>query len=1103
MLDVVNLSKVYKTKGGVETRALDGVTLSFPERGMVFLLGRSGSGKSTLLNVCGGLDNPSGGEIIVKGRSSKSFSQSDFDSYRNTFIGFVFQEYNILNEFSVEDNIALALELQGKPKDKKAIADLLEQVDLLGFAKRKPNTLSGGQKQRIAIARALIKNPEIIMADEPTGALDSNTGKQVFETLKKLSENKLVIVVSHDRDFAEQYGDRIIELKDGKILSDVSKAHEESVKSSDNVSVIGESTLCIGDGNALTDKDVAFIRTFLKGKKDAIIASDERDVTNFKQVSHITDDGKKEVFRDTDPNAVPKKKYKKEDSKFIRSRLPMRHAMKIGVSGLKTKPIRLLFTILLCIIAFTMFGLFSTLMLYDKDTTLYQSIQDSKIERILVKKQYQVTSHSIYDGDEHIYSYERETKLTQAEVDKYKESFGADTFGAVTLDSNISNIKSSSTVGDLYKNLKPSYIASLPQNASFTLLGTSRAPAAAGEILISEYLAKAIIKNGGFSDSQEIGEATTDLIGKKLKLNLQESQNNAKDEYLIVGVFDSKLSALESAYSQLDGSQSGGNHENDKEYQALLKQFAGEYAESMNNVAFVTEAVVKGMAEVKNKNNSWQTDPFANVKNYSQTLGVYDASSVEQYPQSSFYIKSASIPASVTTYGNKTPAAGEAVVTASFLDKCMSNSSDTWTQRDEIRMEVSNLVDNAYNTKLSGYNTDAWYTAPPSIGNAEAYSAYLCWQARSTNHMIMGNSYYVSDLIEYWLKGSVSAPTQEDEDLYEYYTQLFVPNAIGNGKLAEYQSLLPLGEHYVDLGEGATMQFSALVYALKEGEYNGTPLEETNKQMIAQALLTKLSGMSFTVKMVSSNNGPASFVGEEHTLKIVGLMDYESYESYVALNEETYNAFAAISSSFGGREESSQHYEESKYQISADAIYDVAFLPYDHSGAQTDALRMFSYEFGEDDSRVVLANAVAEQLNMVNEMVSEMGTIFMWIGIVMAVFSALLLSNFISVSISHKKKDIGILRAVGARGTDVFKIFFSESFVIALICIVFSLVASFVVCGVLNTELGSMLGASLFVFGPVSIAILIGVAVATAVIATFLPVYLAARRKPVESIRAL
>ncbi|HIY45409.1 MAG TPA: ATP-binding cassette domain-containing protein, partial [Candidatus Borkfalkia excrementipullorum] len=143
MLEVKNLTKVYKTKGGAETRALDGVSLRFEERGMIFLLGKSGSGKSTLLNLCGGLDTPDSGEIIIKGRSSKDFSQADFDSYRNTFVGFVFQEYNILNEFTVEDNIALALELQGKNKDKARVHEILEQVEMSEFAKRKPNTLSG------------------------------------------------------------------------------------------------------------------------------------------------------------------------------------------------------------------------------------------------------------------------------------------------------------------------------------------------------------------------------------------------------------------------------------------------------------------------------------------------------------------------------------------------------------------------------------------------------------------------------------------------------------------------------------------------------------------------------------------------------------------------------------------------------------------------------------------------------------------------------------------------------------------------------------------------------------------------------------------------
>ena len=222
MLEVIHLTKLYKTKGGADVRALDDVSLRFPEKGMVFLLGRSGSGKSTLLNVCGGLDSPTSGEIVVKGRSSRDFTQSDFDSYRNTFVGFVFQEYNILDEFSVEDNIALALELQGKPKDKKTIEKLLADVDLSGYAKRKPNTLSGGQKQRIAIARALVKNPEIIMADEPTGALDSKNSKILMKTFELMNESlgSTILAVTHDA-VVGSYAGRVLFLKDGKIWNEL------------------------------------------------------------------------------------------------------------------------------------------------------------------------------------------------------------------------------------------------------------------------------------------------------------------------------------------------------------------------------------------------------------------------------------------------------------------------------------------------------------------------------------------------------------------------------------------------------------------------------------------------------------------------------------------------------------------------------------------------------------------------------------------------------------------------------------------------------------------------------------------------------------------
>ena len=227
MIELKNISKTYKSKKAKSTIALKNVSIKFQEKGLVFILGKSGSGKSTLLNILGGLDKYDSGDLIINEKSTKNFTNKDFDAYRNTHIGFVFQDFNLLENYSVEKNISLSLELQNKKTNKEEIENALKIVGLEGFGKRKINELSGGQKQRVAIARALVKNPNVILADEPTGNLDSVTGKQIFELLKELSKEKLIVIVSHDNDNAEKYADRIIELKDGTIIADSDKNKEE------------------------------------------------------------------------------------------------------------------------------------------------------------------------------------------------------------------------------------------------------------------------------------------------------------------------------------------------------------------------------------------------------------------------------------------------------------------------------------------------------------------------------------------------------------------------------------------------------------------------------------------------------------------------------------------------------------------------------------------------------------------------------------------------------------------------------------------------------------------------------------------------------------
>jgi len=215
----LNIQKTYNPKKAPQVVAIDNANLTFNDKGLYFIVGKSGSGKSTLLNILGGLDAPTSGTMEVNGFLIDNMSSKQLDAYRKSEVGFVFQEYNLLDELSVGENLRLALNLINDENSTDLVSTALEKVGLDGYYTRKAFELSGGEKQRVAIARAIIKSPSIILADEPTGSLDSNTGEQIIEILKKLSEDKLVVVVSHDRDMAEKYGDSIIEISNGKIAS--------------------------------------------------------------------------------------------------------------------------------------------------------------------------------------------------------------------------------------------------------------------------------------------------------------------------------------------------------------------------------------------------------------------------------------------------------------------------------------------------------------------------------------------------------------------------------------------------------------------------------------------------------------------------------------------------------------------------------------------------------------------------------------------------------------------------------------------------------------------------------------------------------------------
>jgi ABC-type lipoprotein export system ATPase subunit len=422
MIQLIDVCKDYHVKGAPNVKALDHVNVTFGEKGLVFILGKSGAGKSTMLNVIGGLDRVDSGDIVVMGKSSKDFTQSEFDSYRNTYLGFIFQEYNILNDFTIGQNIALALQLQGQKGDEKAVDEILNEVDLHGLSARKPNQLSGGQKQRVAIARALIKKPEVILADEPTGALDSKTGEEIFNTLKKLAATHLVIVVSHDRDFAESFGDRVIEMKDGRIISDISKTLEAPKSANPNVTLIGESIISIRPGYQLTESDVGVINGYLaRADQDAILSIDSKANTSLKNTAKIDEKGEMGVFSNTTPEMVGAKASDGADFHLKKSRLPFARSFKMGASSLKNKPFRLLVTSILILASLTLFGLSATLAGYNSHDAFVQTYKLSPVSASLI-----MPENSSYYGN----GYD---VFTEAEAQAIRSESGLPFTGAVSM----------------------------------------------------------------------------------------------------------------------------------------------------------------------------------------------------------------------------------------------------------------------------------------------------------------------------------------------------------------------------------------------------------------------------------------------------------------------------------------------------------------------------------------------------------------------------------------------------------------------------------------------------------------------------------------------
>lgn len=1077
MLEIRNVTKVYRSKTGEQVRALDNVSVTFPAAGMVFILGKSGSGKSTLLNVIGGLDSCDGGEFIIKGKSSKDFVGSDFDAYRNTFIGFIFQEYNILDDFTVGANIGLALELQGIKATPEKINGILSEVDLTNYAHRKPNELSGGQKQRVAIARALVKQPQIIMADEPTGALDSATGKAIFDTLKELSREKLVLIVSHDRDFAERYADRIIELKDGRIISDVTKHEVASTQLSAGVRRVGDRILEIKGGYQLTAEDLAMINRYLaENDRGALLSGDARVNTELRSAVGISESGTLNLFEETGAGDVKAEQYDGKTTRFIRSRLPAKNALKMGSSGLKHKKFRLFLTILLSLLAFGMFGLADTMGAYDKITAATRSIQDSNVTHASYQLGVKETTY-YSDGDKTREStYYNADSMNDEDIVWLRDVTGLD-FVPVFTGSDWGGGASLQSMMKAYQNDSAAYGANLTGFVNMStealssagLTVTGRLPASAGEIAVSRFIYDQFdhygFRNVAREETVNAGSLTLDatgansLLGKHITLSSSaiRKSDGTDYEYVIVGIIDTQFDA--GRYEKFLPSDDAAARTDATITDILLQmELQDTLTYGFHTLGFVTADAIADMAANANFSGRQQ-----NVGTYTNSLRIVMERGGDMGEYASFYRVASNEDLSDMTIAWLD---GSARTTLGEKEYVISNATYMRILAENVSGNLSaETINEASRTILQNAGAN-----PDSFGwEGDATYALLQQEAIRAVYQqdLLDNAAFVADLrrdggYDEATYNAMSAAEKKSNG-WNFYFNYLRQNYWNSASANRY---VPARTLTVICSE-----------ALTAASINPMPAIRT-----------------YTSNWDNNGNERKLDRGTYDDWTLVGVFDENKYDGSLIISQTLYDLNETVGREMGAGTSRTVRAKHTS------GIWAFAVAPMPKNSAEVEKLVRLNYE--ENDLQFSLQNQVMNTLDNFNDFIETGAKIFLWVGVGFAVFSGLLLMNFITISISYKKREIGILRAVGARSSDVFKIFFSESLIIALINYVLAVAATLTAIFFINRWMrGEGINVTLLNFGVRQLALMLGVSVGVALISSFLPVWRIARKKPVDAIK--
>ncbi len=996
MLELKKLNKTYKPKKGVPVRALKDISLSFEDSGMVFLLGKSGSGKSTLLNLIGGLDFADSGEIIIDGKSSKEFKQSDFDSYRNTYVGFVFQEYNILNEFSVGENITLALELQSQKSNSQRLEEVLKEVDLEGYADRKPNELSGGQKQRVAIARAIIKDPKIIMADEPTGALDSETGKAIFDTLKRLSKDRLVIVVSHDKEFAEQYGDRIIELADGEVISD-----------------------------------------------DAL-ASLSADSTKDK------------------PSVELKK-----------SRLPYRRALAMGAKSMRRKRFRLAITILLCYFSFSAFGIADVMVGFDVQKTITSNFYESDENYFSINAQ--VLEEDLRD-------YSSTVECSEEDLQKLREVTGLDFQGVIAahyaplvLDSDLLELDNGIEYYSAGDGRRDGDGGSLPASQElFDALGFKlygRLPSNENEIVITrrryeQYKLAGIDLRGNVEDikPEEIGDFQDFLDNIIPRIN--DSGYLTGDNYgplYIVGVVDT--------FADADGRLLNCQPNDIYHLNWTLRRY---FSKGYHNLSYIHQSLYdKHLEESRGKENTdfgraggiWFTGTTSSKGVASQEALKYvdniiwlDGKGDRKELAENEVVIGIDSAVKLWPAGNYF---AESIARSARYDKRFFNNL--------ITFEYMSLNDFRYGgASIVAYCEEAEKLPSEKLEIYKQYCKDIEYIfSQSDNIMISNCTTYLSSSSSIW-SGSDPNALQEKQWRFSYACYLAC-------------------ERDWDIQGGYNANIT--------GEACGKVVSDKNKNRIF--VENRIEKALSSMRQIDARDYELNFSGTQHRTDYTDIK-YDSAPTIVGI----YFAKDGYPNDFMINDKA--YYKSLDYEP---IMYNFLIAPLSGSARTKDVIKLITnLHFDMSEFRTFYCNnPIYYELQDMAITYNTLKKFMYWGSAILGLFSILLLGNYIELSISSKKREIGILRAVGAKKSDILAIFINEGAIISAIIVTLAVIGTgFLTLGfnmLVPSAFGLTYNIKVLSFGIRQIAMLLALCFGTTAIAGAIPLYKLSKKKPVDSIQ--